>query len=280
MSTIYSKRLQGRLCVCLVIIPLFFSITVCRAYSQQVDLKRFIFIDSFDFGSLSKQWIIKKSSNIRVNHDLRNVRSGCCSMEVTALPGKSAGGMARIFFERGYDKIHVRWYCKFDADFDQGNLMHLNKLIASRERWASTAGKRPSGFDFFRTTLDLWRDWGRNPAPGEPIFYSYFPLMKKDRKTEKYWGNIFKPKRKIIIEKGKWYCMEMMLQANTAGRRNGGQAFWINGKLIGLFKNMVWRFTNDLKVNSFMIGLFIHDNKKVNRVWYDDVVVSTGYIGP
>jgi len=50
-------------------------------------------------------------------------------MQVTAIPGKGAGGMARIFFERGYNRIHVRWYCKFAQDFDQGNLMHLNKLI-------------------------------------------------------------------------------------------------------------------------------------------------------
>jgi hypothetical protein len=193
-------------------------------------------------------------------------------------PAKT-GGMARIWFMPGYHKVHVRWYCKFNDDFDQGNLMHLNKLVAMKERWAATAGKRPNGFDFFRTTLDIWRDWGRNPPPGEPVFYSYFPLMKIDRKTGKYYGNMFKPKKKILIRPGRWYCMEMMLKANVAGWRNGEQAFWINGKLIGHFKNIIWRHTNDLRINSFLLGLYIHDNKKVNRMWYDDVVVSTGYIG-
>ena len=95
----------------------------------------------------------------------------------------------------------------------------------------------------------------------------------------KYYANVFKPETKVLIERGKWYCMEMMLKANDAGLNNGEQAFWINGELIGHFKNMVWRFTNDLKINSFQLGLYIHDNEKTNRIWYDDIIVSTGYIG-
>jgi len=157
--------------------------------------------------------------------------------------------------------------------------MHLNRLSAQKEKWAATAGTRPNGSDFFRTTLDVWRNWGRKPPPGEPIFYSYFPLMKIDQGTGKYHGNLFKPERKVLIERRRWYCMEMMLKANTPGQNNGEQTFWINGDLIGHFKNMVWRFTSDLKINSFSIGLYIHDNKKTNHIWYDDVNVSTGFIG-
>jgi hypothetical protein len=156
--------------------------------------------------------------------------------------------------------------------------MHLNKLIALKDKQASTADRRPNGFDFFRTTLDPWRDWGRNPPPGEMALGSYFPLMKIGS-DGKYYANVFKPETKVLIERGKWYCMEMMLKANDAGLNNGEQAFWINGELIGHFKNMVWRFTNDLKINSFQLGLYIHDNEKINRIWYDDIIVSTGYIG-
>ena len=261
---------------------LFFSFLNTReGGSQDFPQKRkIIFFDTFDFGKLGDRWHYSdKSETIKTNYDPRYAHSGACSMEVTALPGKNAGGMARIRFMPGYDKVHIRWYCKFGADFDQGNLMHLNKLIAAKDRWPATAGKRPSGFDFFRTTLDVWRDWGRNPAPGEPVLYAYFPLMKIDRKTGKYWGNLFKPKKKVLIKRDRWYCMEMMLKANDAGRDNGEQAFWINGKLIGHFKNITWRYTNDLKINSFLLGLYVHDNKKINRIWYDDVVVSTGFIG-
>ena len=95
----------------------------------------------------------------------------------------------------------------------------------------------------------------------------------------KYYANVFKPETKVLIERGEWYCMEVMLKANDAGLNNGEQAFWINGELIGHFKNIIWRFTNDLKINIFDIGLYIHDNKKINRIWYDDVIISTGFIG-
>ncbi len=258
-----------------------FFVTLEKGYPQSPPgTSEIIFFDNFDLGKLETRWLTGKSKAVTISYDPRHVHSGCCSMEVTALPGKGVGGMARTFFKHGYDKVYVRWYCKFDNDFDQGNLMHLNKLIASKKRWAATAGRRPNGFDFFRTTLDVWRNWRRNPPPGEPVLYSYFPSMKKDRKTGKYYGNLYKGRRKVLIRRGRWYCMEMMLQANFSGRKNGAQAFWINGKLIGHVKNIVWRFTNGLKINSFMLGLYIHDNRKINRMWYDDVVVSTGYIGP
>ena len=70
-----------------------------------------------------------------------------------------------------------------------------------------------------------------------------------------------------------------MINANDAGKNNGEQAFWINGKMITHFKNIVWRFDNDLKINSFSLGLYVHNNKRFNRIWYDDVVISNSFIG-
>jgi hypothetical protein len=262
-----------------IITFVYLSLANQDSFSRAFPIGQLIFIDNFEIGQLEDRWLLGDSNAIKINYNPINVHSGGRSMEVIALPGKEAGDMARIFFNPGYDKVHVRWYCKFDPDFDQGDLMHLNKLIAAKDKWAATAGTRPSGTDFFRTTLDVLRDWGKNPPPGEPVLYSYFPLMKIDRGTGKYYGNLFKGQRKVLIERGRWYCMEMMLKANTPGQNNGEQAFWINGHLIGHFKNMIWRFTSDLKINSFSIGLYIHDNKKINRIWYDDVIVSTGFIG-
>ena len=251
-----------------------------EAFSQSLTLPgQLIFSDSFERGQIVDRWLLENQNAIKINYNPLNVHSGDRSMEVTVLPGKDAGGMARIFFPRSYDKVHARWYCKFASDFDQKNLMHLNRLIASKGKWAATAGTRPNGLDFFRTGLDVWRDWGKNPPPGEPVFYSYFPLMKIDQKTGKYYGNMFKPGTKVLIERGQWYCMEMMLKANDPGANNGEQAFWINGALIGHFKNIIWRFTSDLRINSFQIGLYIHDNGKINRIWYDDMILSTYFIG-
>lgn len=276
----YKKKVTSKMIFVALATGLLLLLSVNQeAFSQLLRLPgQLIFIDTFESGQLEDRWTLSNSNSFKFSYNPQNVHLGMRSMEVVALPGKEAGGMARIFFMPGYDKVHVRWYCKFDSDFDQGDLMHLNKLVALKDKQASTANRRPNGFDFFRTTLDPWRDWGRNPPPGEMVLGSYFPLMKSSG-DGKYYANVFKPEKKVLIERGEWYCMEIMLKANDAGLNNGEQAFWINGELIGHFKNIIWRFTSDLKINSFQIGLYIHDNKKINRIWYDDVIISTGFIG-
>ncbi len=198
--------------------------------------------------------------------------------------GKGAGGKLVKWFMPGYDKVHARWYCKFAKDFDQGNHMHFVHMLANKadNKWSAfgKAGLKPKGDDFFTTGLEPDRRWGKNPPPGEMFFYSYFPDMKIDPKMNKYWGNAFRPKKKFLVKRGRWYCMEMMVKANSKGKKDGEQAFWIDGKLIGHFKNMRWRTTDKLKINCFWLLLYVHDSKKVNKVYFDDVVIATDYIGP
>jgi hypothetical protein len=149
-------------------------------------------------------------------------------------------------------------------------------------KWSAfgKAGLKPNGDDFFTTGLEPDRSWGKNPPPGEMFFYAYHPDMKIDPKMNKYWGNAYRPKKKFLIERGRWYCMEMMVKANTDNKKDGEQAFWIDGKLIGHFKEIRWRSTDKLKINCFWLLLYVHDSKKVNKVYFDDVVISTDYIGP
>ena len=43
---------------------------------------------------------------------------------------------------------------------------------------------------------------------------------------------------------------------------------------------LCWRTKEDVKLKGFNIGVYVHEAKKDNTVWYDDVMLSTGYIGP
>lgn len=74
--------------------------------------------------------------------------------------------------------------------------------------------------------------------------------------------------------------MEMMVKANTPGFKDGEQAFWIDGQKIGHWTGLRFRDSQILEVNCFWLLLFIHENTKINKIWYDEVVVSTSYIGP
>lgn len=200
---------------------------------------------------------------------------------------KSQGATTSLcyWFAPGYDKVHFRWYCKFDTDFDQGNLMHFCGLagVSGTDKYAGMggAGTRPTGFDRFTSRFEPWRSWGKNAAPGAMNFYSYFPSMKEDPNMKgKFWGNQFFPSRQFIPERGKWTCFEIMLKVNDPGKENGEQAAWVDGKLYGHFTGIQWRKSEEVRIKRMTLGVYIHDNPKQNSVCFDDVVLSTGYIGP
>ncbi len=74
----------------------------------------------------------------------------------------------------------------------------------------------------------------------------------------------------------------MMMKANTPGESDGSMAYWINGTLAHKVDNMLWRDVEALALNRIRLQHYItsEDAKgHSNRVWFDDVVVSTERIG-
>lgn len=209
------------------------------------------------------------------------VHGGKQAVQFTIAAGKDKGTGLVKWFKPGFDQLHARWYCQFAEDYDQGDLHHVGvKLAAESDRWhLGVAGQKPTGRDFFITGLEPWRDWKRNPAPGELLFYTYYPDMKRDPDGH-YWGNFFKPEKKHLLERGRWYCLEIMVKANTPGQADGEQAFWVDGELAARFTGIRWRDADTLKMNCFWPNMYIHDSPQTNRVWMDDMVVATSYIGP
>jgi len=246
-----------------------------------------IFTEDFESGTLDK-WdadsVVNDPSRLRLTEDPDYVFRGKYAVEVTAPEGAGTGAKLNKWFLPGYDQVYARWYCRFAEDFDQGNHMHFVHLLANRadNRWSAfgKAGQKPAGDDFFTTGLEPWRNWGRHPAPGELMLYTYHMDMPIDPKMGKYWGEMMRPEPSVLIERGRWYCLEMMVKANTPGKADGEQAFWVDGKRIGHFTGIRWRDTADLKINDFWLMLYVHNSPKVNRVWFDEVAIGTEYIGP
>jgi len=249
--------------------------------------KRVIFAEDFESGNLDR-WDEDSATDdperLRPIADPEHVYRGRYSLEITARIGRGEGAKLNKWFMPGYDRVHARWYCKFAEDFDQGNHMHFVHLLANRQddRWSAfgKAGIRPGGNDFFTTGLEPWRAWGRFPAPGEMMLYTYYMDMPVDPKMNKYWGEMMRPEEPAVIERGRWYCMEMMIKANAPGKADGEQAFWIDGERKARFTGIRWRATEELKINDFWLLLYVHDSARLNRVWFDEVVISQGYIGP
>jgi len=244
------------------------------------------FYEDFESGDLSK-WDARDghlpNPNLKVTSDPKNVYSGKYSLEITGPVGLETGGSVATWSMPGFDTVYARWYCKFSEDFDQGNFMHFNRLMGGPpgDYFAAFghAGTRPNGRDRFSTGFEPWSGYGKNPSPGAWMFYTYYPDMKADRQGN-FYGNMFMAEPPLILERGRWYCIEMMVKCNMPGKADGEQAAWVDGKEVVHVTGLRWRDIAELKVHCFRISLYLHDSPKVNRVWFDNVAVSHSYIGP
>ena len=143
------------------------------------------------------------------------------------------------------------------------------------------AGIRPRGNDRFSSRFEPWCDWKRYDPPGFMFLYTYWMDMKRDRDGH-FWGNNMNPAKdeRIALKRDRWYCLEQMIKVNDPGKTNGELAAWIDGKLYIHYKGFRWRSVEAVRIKRFGIGVYVHKATRDNTVWYDDVALSTGYIGP
>jgi len=169
-----------------------------------------------------------------------------------------------------------------------------------------TAGCLPDGMLAMGTTVDFAENTHQS------FFYTYWPEMSCDTSCDRYmdvdqvcqdcadkglptcdqqpqccWGNHFTPDPPVAFPVGDWFCFEMMMQANTVGERDGVMAYWVNDVLaLRVDENsptpIWWRTSPTLALNRVRLQHYIETEDAggfSNRVWFDDVVVSTERIG-
>ncbi len=83
-----------------------------------------------------------------------------------------------------------------------------------------------------------------------------------------------------VPQRNRWYCYELMVKANTPGKNDGEVAYWIDGQLRSRFPNLVLRSISTLKMDVATIGLHARRSERVNKKWYDNVVLAKQYVGP
>ncbi|QEG36295.1 hypothetical protein [Bythopirellula goksoeyrii] len=224
---------------------------------------------------------------IVLNRTLAHTGQGVLELTTEDQQGKtSSSAGARYWFPPGYDRVYFRRYIKFALDYDQGNLHHAGGslyAIAGNDKHAQMgkAGILPNGDDRFGSSFEPWRFGGRYQPPGIMMLYTYWMDMKPGERGT-YYGNALLPSvdRVVQLERDRWYCLEHMLQANTIGKADGEIAAWIDGELYVHFQGVRWRSSAEVLLKRFDLVLYVHHSHKKNQMWYDDVALSTGYIGP
>ena len=198
-----------------------------------------------------------------------NVLAGSGALEIrhtrgTHLPGEIHPQIAPS------DRVYVRWYRRWEKGYDF--TQHKMPGVYAKAGRTSGAGVRPTGRDKF--SCKLFVDSRRYPA-----FYSYHP-DQKGRFGDHLKQNIGEPVR---VEPERWYCFEMMIQANNAPQRDGELKMWIDGELKGHYKDLRFRDSNRLKINLFTYSAYVGGtwvSKRDQKLWDDQIVVARKYIGP
>jgi hypothetical protein len=235
-------------------------------------------------------------------------------LQATATLGENTGGHLFKRLTPIQPTVFARFYVKFAQDAPY--VHHFCGLGGYNPptNWPQgNAGKLAEGDTRFGVGIEPNGLYGKLPAPGSWMFYTYWQDMKKSADGG-YWGNGLWPQHRLGPTPDRWQCVEIMLKCNDIGTSNGELALWLDGKLtahIGpgtrtgrwtgegfdlhsdgehTFEGFRWRSVPELAVSYFRVSHYVtadsyRANKvanppAINRVWFDHIVIAKEYIGP
>src|SRR3954470_4831417 len=289
---------------------------------------RIIFAENFDEDALETLWkrweTVSDKPGMMFSDEVPPGSAGKHSLVMQRSKGSGAQLYRRLKNKDGgwgYDRVFARYYVKFDPEC--GEIHHFGTCLGGNNpatSWPSVkAGYPTDGAKSFWSGIEPFgKSWTWD-------YYTYWCEMRGSPPRGQTWGNSFIRDPNLKITKGKWICVEQMIQMNEPGDTDGEQALWIDGKLVshlgkgfpkGLwtydkftpgkggggvrwdnakggpeysklpadgaaFEGFRWRTVKDLNVNC--VWLYIYTEKPAGhriKVWFDNVVVATDYIGP
>ncbi len=115
------KRIDAKLfAICLFFIVLILSGCTNKTENPLEEPGTIFFEDDFEDGNYDDWFDAYGPPEIIDN--VQTAHSGNKALRCTAFYNDSNSSTSSIkyWFHPGYDKVHFRWYCKFDSTFDQG----------------------------------------------------------------------------------------------------------------------------------------------------------------
>jgi hypothetical protein len=154
--------------------------------------------------------------------------AGKRSLLMTHTGGQGTGAQLYRRLLPGHDRLFARLYVKFDQDC--APLHHFGSGLGGYNPstpWPQGgAGERPAGDKRFLVDIEpfgaSWR-WD---------YYVYWCEMRGSPPRGQTWGNSFIRDPKLEVARGRWICVETMIQMNDMGESNGELALWIDGKRV------------------------------------------------
>jgi hypothetical protein len=216
-------------------------------------------------------------------------------MRIRVDPGRNGADLVKLL-PSSHDKLYARWYIQYEPGFDFNAPNHGGGLHAGSRDLLGHSDTQPNGNDWYTAWVE--------PLPPLQKYniYSYYPGMYMDCSDPdgSCWGDHFpcmmddgsnyctNPAHQEtidppVLETGKWYCIELMLDGGTptpsAEGASGAIGLSIDGVELGPWESLWMRSSEDLDINILWLSLFHHEEHSIEGVFYDHVVVSTSPIG-
>lgn len=214
-------------------------------------------------------------------------------MRLRVPPGRGGTDLVKAL-PSGHDRLYARWYIQYEPGFDLNARNHGGGLFAGDRSLLGRSGNRPTGADWYTAWLE------HSTSRHVMYSYTYYAGMYQDcvDPAGSCWGDSLPcvsggaycerpqhlPRGELtVIETGRWYCIELLLDGGTptpseAGA-NGTINWWMDGAPAGPFDDLWLRSNADLDVSFLWLSLFHHAEHSDEGVMYDHVVVSTERIG-
>jgi predicted amidohydrolase len=193
---------------------------------------RVVFVENFEQPSLDavkRRWeTVTQPETMSLADDVPPASGGKHSLVMAHVGGEGTGGHLYRRLQPGYDKLHGRFYVKFDPDC--APIHHFGTNLGGNNPatpWpAVSAGRPPAGDKSFWAGVEPYgKSWTWD-------YYTYWCEMRGSPPRGQTWGNSFIRDPKLKVELGKWICVELMMKTNDPDDSNGEMALWLDGKPI------------------------------------------------
>jgi hypothetical protein len=294
--------------VLLFSVPALFGDGIASRYPNDVGIENdpnVLLADGFESyispSQLSHRWDhAGPLSHLRIATEPGNFAAGRKSIEMSLSASSTEQAVALTKLPVPGERIlFIRAYEKFDLGFDARG--HNGLKFTGQARQQTGIPCVPSYRDgtgkFVFLIQNSYGNRGGENYPGYSHIYAYWPFQSgdcgdhwySDGQVDSQWGlwilypfqyPHFVPMPNWQPLRGVWYCYEFMVKINDLGIRNGEVAYWINGQLKGRWTDLFIRSIDALKIDQVWVGLTSPHSTRLNKKWYDNVVIARQYIGP
>jgi hypothetical protein len=201
---------------------------------------------------------VRKGTRQALNHQIR----------FAELPGGEP--------EAAYFRYHLRLGKHWDPMVDGGKMPGF----AGTYGQAGWGQRRVDGSNGWSARGAFLRHSGPTSST-QRVFGTYAYTAAADSELGDIWGWNLGPTGRL--QKQRWYAIEQFVQLNTPGQSDGVLRVWIDGALAFSKKDIRFRDSAALKVESVWLNVYHGGIEKADRdltLYIDNLVIARRYIGP